>query len=188
MDNQVTILPKGQSVDIKAKSQNKTKFTVGAGWDVIEGEGSYDLDLTAVLLNASGKVYKADGVVYYQHTDEPGVHHTGDNTTGEGEGDDEQIQVDLAALPADVVKVAFIVNIYEGKSKNQDFSKVNNSFVRVFETEGEKELARHDLKAEYAGKTGVLVATLSKEGNFEATAEGVDGSIIEILKAKGFAS
>lgn len=185
---EVTILPKGQSVDIKAKatSPNVTKFTVGAGWDVNQGDGEFDLDLTAVLLNAAGKVYSSEGVVYYSHTDAPGVHHTGDNLTGEGEGDDEQIQVDLSALPADVVKVAFIVNIYEGKSRGQDFGKVNNSFVRVFETDGNKEIARHNLQAEYAGKTGVLVATLTKEGQFEATAEGVDGSINDILKAKGY--
>lgn len=187
---EVTILPKGGSVSIKEKAPNVKKVRVGAGWDISGDDSSYDLDLTAVLLNSANKVVDANGVVYYDNLNYTGVHHTGDNLTGEGEGDDEQIEVDLEALPASVEKVAFLVNIYDAKSKSQHFGQVNNSFVRVVDTDGDKELARHDLNKEYADKTGVLVATLVRNGGdwkFEATAEGVDGSIKEILTAKAFA-
>lgn len=190
MDTNVTILPKGGSVSIKEKAPGIKKVKVGAGWDVSGGGDSYDLDLTAVLLNAAGKVVDDKGVVYYENLNYTGVHHTGDNLTGQGEGDDEVIEVDLESLPTTVEKVAFIVNIYDAKTKGQDFGKIENSFVRVVDANGDKEIARHDLKAEYAGKTGVLVATLARDGGnwkFEATAEGVDGSIQEILAQKAFA-
>lgn len=192
----VTILPKGGSVSIKEKAPDLKKVRVGAGWDVNEQENgkSFDLDLTAVLLNAAGKVVDGKGVIYYGELDYKVdganvVHHTGDNLTGEGEGDDEQIEVELDKVPASVEKIAFLVNIYEAQSKGQNFGMVKSSFVRLVDTNGDKEFARHDLASEYAGKTGVLVGQLvRKDGSwhFEATAEGVDGSIDQILTAKGF--
>jgi tellurium resistance protein TerD len=192
---EITILPKGASVSIKEKAPNLKKVRVGAGWDVNEeGDQTFDLDLTAVLLNAAGKVVDSNGVVYYGNLDYKvdganAVHHTGDNLTGEGEGDDEQIEVELEKVSASVERIAFIVNIYEAKTKGQDFSKVKSSFVRLVDADGDKEFARHDLQSEYAGKSGVLVGELYRDGgawHFKATAEGVDGSIDEILTAKAF--
>lgn len=192
----VTILPKGGSVSIKEKAPDLTKVRVGCGWDTNEEENgkTFDLDLTAVLLNASGKVVDSNAVVYYGNLDYKvdganAVHHTGDNLTGEGEGDDEQIEVELTKVPATVERIAFLVNIYDAQSKQQNFSMVKSSFVRLVDTNGDKEFARHDLQAEYAGKTGVLVGELYREGgswHFKATAEGVDGSIDQILSAKSF--
>jgi tellurium resistance protein TerD len=180
----ITILPKGGSISIKEKAPDLKKATVGTGWDVADG-ASMDLDLTAVTVKADGK---AKDVVYYGNKDAAGVHHTGDNLTGEGEGDDEQIIVTLADLPAEVKEVLFLVNIYEGTQKSQNFGAVKNSHVRVLNADGDKELARHDLAAEYANNTGVIVAKFVRDNDswkFEAVGEGVNGSIDQILSAKG---
>lgn len=179
----ITILPKGGSIDIKEKAPDLKQAVVGTGWDVADGD-SMDLDLTAVSVKADGK---AKDVVYYGHKDAPGIHHTGDNLTGEGEGDDEQVVVTLADIPSDVQEVLFLVNIYEATQKNQNFGGVKNSHVRVLNADGDKELARHDLASEYASNTGVIVAKFVREGEswkFQAVGEGVNGSIDEILTAK----
>lgn len=182
-------LSKGGKISLKKDNPSLTKVKVGAGWDAGD---DFDLDLTAVLLNAAGKVDggEENGVIYFNHQEGTGIKSLGDNRTGVGEGDDEVIEVELNTLPSSVEKVAFIVNIYEAKEKSQDFGKVNNSFVRVVDANGDKELVRHDLQAEYAGRSGVVVATLERSGgewNFVATAEGVDGSISDIIAAKGWA-
>ena len=184
---EITILQKGGSINIKEKAPSLKKALVGAGWDVNEQEGgqSFDLDLTAVLVGTDGK---AKDVVYYGNLDAKGVHHTGDNITGEGDGDDEQVEVKLEEVDAAVTKVLFLVNIYEAKSKGQNFGMVKSSFVRVADADANQELARHDLQKEYDGKTGVVVAELNRAGDtweFKAVAEGVDGSIDEILTSKG---
>lgn len=191
---EVTILPKGGSVDIKAKAPNLTKLLVGTGWDVneVEGGASYDLDLTAALLGSDGKVVE-NGVVYYQNLAYKAdgtvvVKHTGDNLTGAGEGDDESIEVELDKVPATIDRIAFLVNIYEAASKNQNFGAVNSSFVRIVDANTKEEIARHDLKSEYASNSGVLVGELLRESgawHFKATAEGVNGSIDQILSARG---
>ena len=192
----VVILPKGGSVSIAEKAPSLTKVRIGCGWDTNDEENgkTFDLDLTAVLLSEVGKVIDGKAVVYYGNLDYKNaganaVHHTGDNLTGEGEGDDEQIEVELAKVPDNCHRIAFIVNIYEAASKGQNFGMVKSSFVRLVDTNGDKEFARHDLQAEYAGKTGVIVGELYREGgswHFKATAEGVDGSIDQILTAKSF--
>lgn len=195
MAEEITILPKGGSVSIKEKAPSLKKLHTGMGWDTNEQEGgkSFDLDVTAVLLNEAGKVVDSNGVVYYGNLDykangENAVHHTGDNLTGEGEGDDEVIEVTLDKVPETVKRIAFIVNIYEAGSKNQNFGMVKSSFIRLVDADTQQEFARHDLAAEFAGKTGVLAGELYKEGSdwkFKAVAEGVDGSIEQILTAKG---
>lgn len=185
-------LSKGEKLSLKKDNPSLTKVKVGAGWDIADGNDSYDLDLSAVLVDANGKVDGGldNGVIFFNHQKGTGIQSMGDNLTGVGEGDDEVIEVDLAALPTSVEKVAFIVNIFDAVSKGQDFGKVNNSFVRVVDANGDKELARYNLQAEYAGKSGVVVATLERSGgewNFTATGEGVDGSIEDMIKAKGWA-
>lgn len=184
----ITILPKGGSISIKEKAPDLKKAVVGCGWDTNEEENgqTFDLDLTAVTVTGDGK---AKDVVYYGNLTSAGLRHTGDNLTGEGEGDDEQIEVTLADLPADVKEVYFLENIYDAQSKGQNFGMVKKTHVRVLDANGNRELARHDLASEYATKTGVIVAKFVRDNDswkFEAVAEGVDGSIEEILKAKGF--
>lgn len=188
----ITIVPKGQSISIKEKAPQLKKLHVGLGWDVNESNGkTFDLDATAVLLDASGK---ASAVVYYgdleyKDNGKAVVKHTGDNLTGAGEGDDESIEILLDDVPSSIERIAVIVNIYEAKEKGQHFGDVKSSFVRLVDADTSKEFARHDLASEYAGKTGVLAGEFYREGGewkFKATAEGVDGSIDEIMKAKGY--
>lgn len=190
---EITIIPKGQSISIKEKAPTLTKLHVGMGWDTNEEENgeSFDLDVTAVLLNTSGK---SEAVVYYGNLDYKVeganvVHHTGDNLTGAGEGDDEVIEVELEKVPSTIEKIVFLVNIYEAKDKGQDFSKVKSSFVRLVDKTTGAEFARHDLANEFAGKTGVVAGELHREGGewkFKAVAEGVDGSIDQIMTTKGY--
>lgn len=192
---EVTIVPKGQSISIKEKAPQLKKLHVGLGWDVnATGDKSFDLDATIALLSASNKVVDSNGVVYYGNLDykangENVVHHTGDNITGQGEGDDESIEIMLDKIPSTIDRLAVIVNIYEAKTKGQDFGQVNSSFIRLVDADTKVEFARHDLQKEYAGKSGVLAGEFYREGGewkFKATAEGVDGSIDEILTAKGY--
>lgn len=184
----IQVLPKGGTVNIKAKAPTLTKLHVGTGWDMKEGVGEFDLDLSAFLLNAAGKIVDS-GLVYYGEKDyKDAVHHTGDNRTGAGEGDDEVIEVTLANIPAEVTRIPFLVNIYEGGKGGQNFGQVKNAFVRLVNAETKEEFARHDLASEYPTNTGVLVGELYRDGDawaFKATAEGVNGEIKEILQAKG---
>lgn len=186
----VQILPKGASVSIKEKAPSLTQLLIGCGWDVAEQGGkTFDLDLTAALLKADGKVVDSKGVVYYGNLKYgDSIEHMGDNLTGEGEGDDEQMKLHLDKIPAEIERIVFLVNIYEADSKGQNFGMVNSSFVRLVNAETNEEFARHDLQKEYASNTGVLVGELYRENgswHFKATAEGVNGSIDTILKTKG---
>jgi tellurium resistance protein TerD len=190
---EVTILPKGGTVNIKEKAPSLTKVLVGLGWDVDTSGGEFDLDATAVLLNESGKVVDDKAVVYYGNlaytaNGNKVVEHTGDNLTGEGDGDDESIILDLANMPENVAKIAVLVNIYEASSRSQNFGKVNSSFIRLADANSKEEFAKHDLQKEYASNTGVLAGEFYRQDgvwHFKATAEGVNGSISEILKSKG---
>lgn len=181
-------LKKGESLDLKKSSPSIKNALIGAGWDVNDEENgkSFDLDLTVALVKGDGK---AKDVVFFGNLKATGVEHTGDNLTGEGDGDDEQVKLDLTAIEAEIAKLVFIVNIYEAKDKGQDFGMVKSSFVRVLDADGNKELAKYDLQKEYAGKSGVVVAELNRTGDsweFKAVGEGVDGDINEILATKGF--
>ncbi len=183
----ITILPKGGSISIKEKAPDLKEAVVGVGWDINENENgkSFDLDLTAVTVGNDGK---AKEVVYYGNLTGKGITHTGDNLTGEGDGDDETVKVKLGDVDAAVKEVLFLVNIYEAQSKGQNFGMVKSTHVRVLDANGDKELARHDLAKEYATNTGVIVAKFVRDGDswkFEAVAKGVNGSIEEILNAEG---
>lgn len=145
-----------------------------------------------MLQDANGKVIGQDGVIYYgnlSYKDNGNVvvEHSPDNITGEGDGDDEYIKVHLDKLPQSIQKVSILVNIYDAANRHQDFGKVNSSFIRFLDAQTDTEFARHDLKQEFAGFTGVLVAEayrMGSEWKAKILAEGVNGSISDILKAK----
>ena len=142
-------LTKGQKVDLTKGKPSLKKLMVGLGWDVnhYDGGADFDLDAAAFLLGANGKVITDAEFVFYGNLKHVSgaVEHMGDNLTGEGDGDDEQIMVDLTKVPENVEKIAFTVTIYEAEQRRQNFGQVSNSYIRIVDEVGNEELIRYDL-------------------------------------------
>lgn len=156
-------LTKGQKVDITKGNPGLVKLLVGVGWDKkVERVSGYDFDLDAhaFMLNAEGKVEQKGDYVFYKNLSSAGVVLTGDNRTGEGTGDDEQIILDLPAIPDRIQRIAFAIIIYDAEQRGQNFGQVNNAFVRVADYAGGQELCRYDLTEEYSTETALLTGEL----------------------------
>ncbi|MEV8153870.1 TerD family protein, partial [Streptomyces fradiae] len=139
-------LAKGGNVSLSKEAPGLTAVVVGLGWDVRTTSGTdFDLDASALLLDDSGKVPSDRHFVFYNNLTSPdgSVEHTGDNLTGEGEGDDETVKVDLAAVPAEVTRIVFPVSIHDADNRGQSFGQVRNAFIRVVNQAGGAELARY---------------------------------------------
>lgn len=177
-------LVKGQKVDLTKGNSNLKKIVVGLGWDVnkYDGQSDFDLDASAFLLNANGKVRNDSDFVFYGNLNHQSgaVSHTGDNLTGEGEGDDEQIKVDLSKVPSDVESIAFAITIYDAETRKQTFGQVSNAFVRIFDEETGNELIRYDLGEDYSVETALIVGKLYRkdgEWKFEAVGSGYNNGL-----------
>ncbi|MFG3493947.1 TerD family protein [Streptomyces sp. NPDC047928] len=171
-------LSKGGNVSLTKAAPNLTAITVGLGWDVRTTTGTdFDLDASALLTNAEGKVATDGNFVFFNNLKSPdgSVEHTGDNLTGEGEGDDEQIKVNLATVPVDVEKIVFPVSIYEAESRQQSFGQVRNAFIRVVNQADNQELARYDLSEDASTETAMVFGELYRHGaewKFRAIGQG----------------
>jgi len=171
-------LSKGGNVSLTKAAPNLTAVTVGLGWDVRTTTGSdFDLDASALLTNAEGKVAVDGNFIFFNNLKSPdgSVEHTGDNLTGEGEGDDEAIKVNLATVPADVEKIVFPVSIYEAESRQQSFGQVRNAFIRVVNQADNNELARYDLSEDASTETAMVFGELYRNGaewKFRAIGQG----------------
>ncbi|MDR1867620.1 MAG: TerD family protein [Treponema sp.] len=177
-------LQKGQKIDLTKGNPSLSKLVIGLGWDTNKYDGGmdFDLDAAAFLLDASGKVTSDNDFVFYhnlKHTSES-VTHLGDNRTGAGEGDDEQIKVDLSKVPQNIQRIAFTVTIYEAESRRQNFGQVSNAFIRVVDEEKNVELLRFDLGEEFSVETAIVVAELYRYGSewkFNAIGSGFNGGL-----------
>ena len=157
---------------------------VGLGWDanVFDSGADFDLDASAFLLGENGKCPTEREFIFYgnlEHASES-VKHMGDNLTGEGEGDDEQIQIDLTKIPANISKVAFTVTIYEADQRGQNFGQVSNSFIRIVDESTGTELIRYDLGEDFSIETAVVVGELYRhngEWKFNAIGSGFQGGL-----------
>ncbi|WP_240418260.1 TerD family protein [Paenibacillus periandrae] len=187
-------LVKGQKIDLTKGNAGLSKVVVGLGWDAIEQKRSFfggkkpaiDCDASALLLNANNKLErKEDLVCFYNKTSACGsVVHSGDNTTGEGDGDDEQIVVDLTRVPAHVQKILMVVNIYDCEARKQDFGMIKSAYIRVFNHTNDQELVRFNLTDSYAGKTALIVGEIYRnngEWKFNAIGEGEQAAHIDLL-------
>ncbi len=159
-----------------------TQIKVGLGWDVnrYDGGGAFDLDAAAFLLAGTGKVRSSDDFIFYNQKVGPGVVHEGDNRTGEGDGDDEVINVDLSQVPADIERISFTVTIDQADVKKQNFGMVENSYIRVFDPVSGTELIRYDLGEDFSVETAVVVADLYRhagEWKFNAIGSGFQGGL-----------
>jgi stress response protein SCP2 len=188
-------LTKGQRIDLsKDGGGTLKKVVVGLGWDVADKGPDIDCDASAILCGANGKTIRTGDVVFYNNKKHPSgsVYSTGDNLTGAGEGDDEQLVVDLSKVPAEYEKIAFVVTIYQAKERKQHFGLISNAFIRFVDAETSKEIMRYDLSEGYPGKTGVIFGEIyRKDGKWKFSAIGQatdDGSIVSMAARFGYAN
>lgn len=179
-------LEKGQTFELTKEVPALKKVLVGLGWDVNDNGGAaFDLDAAAILFKADNTV---KDVLFYNNKETNGLVHTGDNLTGEGDGDDEQILVDLDSVPADVERILVTVNIFQATARNQNFGMVNNAFIRVVNNESNEEICKYELGANYSTEKTVKIAEISrKDGEWTVTAlgEGYQGEFGDLLKEIG---
>ena len=185
-------LSKGQKVDLTKGNPGLSKIIVGLGWDTnkYDGGADFDLDAAAFLLAANGKVASDSDFVFYGNLKHSsgGVEHMGDNLTGEGDGDDEQIKVNLAAVPASVNKIGFTVTIYEAESRKQNFGQVSNAYIRIVDETSNAELIRYDLGEDFSVETAVVVGELYRnngEWKFNAIGSGFQGGLKALCQNYG---
>lgn len=177
-------LQKGQKVDLTKGKPGLSKLVVGLGWDVnkYDGQAAFDLDAAAFLLAENGKVASPSDFVFYnnsKHSSES-VIHMGDNLTGAGDGDDEQIKIDLSKVPANVQKISFTVTINEAESRKQNFGQVSNAFIRIVDEQKNEEIIRYDLGEDFSVETAVIVAELYRNGDewkFNPIGSGFQGGL-----------
>ena len=162
-------LSKGQKVDLTKGNPGLKNVMVGLGWDVnaFDSGADFDLDAAAFMLGSNGKCPTEKEFVFYGNLTHPSgsVQHMGDNLTGEGDGDDEQIKIDLTKVPTDVTKIAFTATIYEPEQRRQNFGQVNNAFIRIYNEETGEEMLRYDLGEDFSIETAVVFGELYKNNN-----------------------
>ena len=186
-------LAKGGNVSLSKEAPGLTAVLVGLGWDARSTTGDdFDLDASALMLDTAGKVLSDKHFIFFNNMASPdgSVAHAGDNRTGEGDGDDEAITVDLAAVPADVDKVVFPVSIYEADARQQGFGQVRNAFIRVVNQDGGTEIARYDLTEDASTETAMVFGELYRNGaewKFRAVGQGYSSGLSGIARDFGVA-
>ena len=184
-------LVKGQKISLAKEAPSSKRFCVGLGWDVnkgLFGGGNYDLDASAFVLR-DDKLHGKNDVIYFGHRGNrnDAIYHHGDNLTGAGDGDDEQITVNLDKLSADVTRVVFVVNIYSAKARKQSFGKIKNAFIRLVDEDTNVEVLRYDLsKGGVDDATALVFAELYRhngEWKFNAIGEGSKANSVDELAA-----
>lgn len=177
-------LTKGQKVDLTKGNPGLKNMMVGLGWDVnaFDSGAAFDLDAAAFMLGENGKCPTDKEFVFYGNLEHAsgGVKHMGDNLTGEGEGDDEQIQIDLSKIPSTVTRIAFTVTIYDAEVRRQNFGQVSNAFIRIVDESNGQELIRYDLGEDFSIETAVVVGELYRnngEWKFNAIGSGFQGGL-----------
>ena len=185
-------LSKGQKVDLTKTNPGLTKAVVGLGWDTNKYDGSadFDLDASAFLLDVNGKVVKDEDFIFYNNleSETKAVIHTGDNRTGEGEGDDEAIIIDFSKVPSHIEKIAISVTIHDAAERHQNFGQVSNAFIRIVNESNNEEILRYDLAEDFSIETVIVIAELYRhngEWKFNAVGSGFQGGLIALCKNFG---
>jgi tellurium resistance protein TerD len=184
-------LTKGGNVSLSKEAPGLTNVVVGLGWDARTTTGQeYDLDASAIVAGAEGKVVSDQHFIFFNNKTTPDgtVEHTGDNLTGEGAGDDEQIKIHLAGLPAEADKIVFLVSIYKGDELGQSFGQVRNAFIRVVNAADSKEIARYDLSEDASTETAMVFGEVYRNGadwKFRAVGQGYASGLVGIARDYG---
>ena len=184
-------LSKGGNLSLTKEAPGMTKVLVGLGWDARSTDGQdFDLDASAFLLKADGKVRADSDFIFYNQlkSTDGSVEHTGDNRTGEGDGDDEAIKVDLSKVPADIDRIAFTVTIHEADARKQNFGQVRGAFIRIVNQDNNSEVARYDLAEDASTETAMIFAELYRNGaewKFRAVGQGFAGGLKPLAESYG---
>jgi tellurium resistance protein TerD len=184
-------LTKGGNVSLTKAAPNLAAVDVGLGWDVRTTTGAdFDLDASALICDTGGKVLSDQHFVFFNNLTSPDgtVQHTGDNLTGQGEGDDEVIKVNVAGVGSDVDKVVFVVSIHDAETRGQSFGQVSNAFIRVVDSADSNELARYDLSEDYSTETALVFGELYRNGaewKFRAVGQGYASGLAGIARDYG---
>ncbi len=174
-------LKKGQKVSLTKGNPGLSKVVVGLGWDVNQFDtgGDFDLDAAAFLLTDSGRVSGQEDFVFFGNLTHPSgsVQHMGDNLTGAGEGDDEQILVDLGGIPAEYDRIVIVVNIYQAVQRKQHFGMIQNAFIRLVDQRNNSEMCKYSLTDNYSGMTAMIFGEIYRhngEWKFSAVGQGTN--------------
>ncbi len=188
----VVSLAKGQKVDLTKTNPGLSKITVGLGWDTNKYDGGHDFDLdsSVFLLDATGKVSGPQDFIFYNQTTggNGSVVHSGDNLTGDGDGDDEQVNITLADIPESVQNATFTVTIHDAEARTQNFGMVSNAFIRVVNEATNEEIIRYDLGEDFSIETAVVVGELYRhngEWKFSAIGSGYQGGLAALCNDFG---
>lgn len=185
-------LTKGQKVSITKNNPGLSKVLVGLGWDVnrFDTGGDFDLDTAAFLLTDNGKTTSSDDFIFFGNTKHPSgaVEHLGDNRTGIGSGDDEQILLNLNTIPPNITRIAFTVTIYEAEKRRQNFGQVQNAYIRILDEANGNEILRYDLGEDFSIETAIVFGELYKyngEWKFNAMGSGYQGGLAALCNNFG---
>ncbi|MBF0284471.1 MAG: TerD family protein [Magnetococcales bacterium] len=176
-------LQKGGNVSLSKEAPGLKEVIVGLGWDVRRTDGAdFDLDASVFVLNDQGKVRNDQDFIFYNNRKSPCGHveHLGDNKTGAGEGDDEQVRIKLEALAPEIAKVALSVTIHDADSRRQNFGQIQKAFIRVINAADNKEIVRYDLSEDYSTETAVIFGEVYRHGTewkFRAVGQGFAGGL-----------
>lgn len=185
-------LSKGQRIDLTKTNPGLKRAVIGLGWDTNKYQGGHDFDLdaSAFLVDANDKCVNDQDFIFYNNLSHPSesVIHTGDNLTGEGDGDDEQLIVDFSKIPSNVHKIGITVTIHDADMRHQNFGQVSNAFVRLLDDASDNELLRFDLGEDFSIETAVVVCELYRNGNewkFNAIGSGFSGGLADLCRNYG---
>ena len=185
-------LSKGQRIDLTKNDPSLQNILIGLGWDVktFDGGQDFDLDASVFLLDESGKCRNDLDFIFYNNlkSQDGSVTHLGDNRTGEGDGDDEQVTIQLANVPQSVHRIAITVTIHDAEQRNQNFGQVTNAFVRLVNQDNDNEVLRFDLGEDFSIETAVVFCELYRHGadwKFNAIGSGYQGGLAALVQAYG---
>jgi tellurium resistance protein TerD len=184
-------LQKGGNVNLSKEAPNLKKIVIGLGWDPRSTDGAtFDLDGSAFLLKADGKVRSDADFIFYNNlkSSDGSVLHTGDNTTGDGDGDDERLVIDLEKVPTEIERISVGVTIHDAESRRQNFGMVGQAFIRCLNAEGEKEIARYDLSEDGSVETAMIFGEIYRhagEWKFKAIGQGFKGGLGPLARSFG---
>ncbi|BES86202.1 tellurium resistance protein TerE [Pectobacterium araliae] len=184
-------LVKGGNVSLTKEAPTMNIAMVGLGWDARVTDGqAFDLDASVFMVGEDGKVLSDANFIFFNNKLSPcaSVEHQGDNRTGEGDGDDEQVKIHLAKVPAEVKKLVFSVTIYDAEGRKQNFGMVSNSFMRVYNNDTSAEIARFDLSEDASTETAMIFGELYRNGTewkFKAVGQGFAGGLSALAAQHG---
>lgn len=186
------VLKKGQKIDLTKNNASLKKILVGLGWDTNKYDGGYDFDLdaSAFCCGEDGKVHNDLDFIFYNNLKHSSgaIEHMGDNLTGDGDGDDEQIKIDLSLVPENISKIDFTVTIHEAVERNQNFGQVSNAYVRIVNSETNEEILKYDLGEDFSIETAIVVGEIYRhngEWKFNAIGSGFQGGLAALCKNFG---